>query len=160
MGDDGCCAFALSGQAAAAPPKTPMNSRRRIHSPCKGKRRSPISTLSWQARVRPVPLWVDCVEKVLPSVGTDFMRAAGAFGVLGRGDASTGADSISRLPTCSERASPAEVGDQLAFAQIFLTRHFRLFQHNRPTADFIRSYRHLRRPRVGWSAQVFSPFSY
>src|SRR5689334_11329533 len=85
MGDDGCCAFALSGQAAAAPPKTPMNSRRRIHSPCKGKRRSPISTLSWQARVRPVPLWVDCVEKVLPSVGTDFMRAAGALGVLGRG---------------------------------------------------------------------------
>jgi hypothetical protein len=30
---------------------------------------------------------------------------------------------------------PAEVDDRLAFARILLTRHFRLFQHNRSKAD-------------------------
>src|SRR5215468_1020267 len=31
------------------------------------------------------PLWTDCVEKVLSGVGTNFLRAAGALGVLRRG---------------------------------------------------------------------------
>jgi hypothetical protein len=44
---------------------------------------------------------------------------------------------VQRLPTYSERASLAEIGDQLAFAQILLTRHFRLFQHNRHFSDVV-----------------------
>jgi hypothetical protein len=55
------------------------------------------------------------------------------------GTASTGADSFSGLLACFERASSSEVGDQLAFAQISLWRHFRFFQHNRPFPDMPRA---------------------
>ena len=51
------------------------------------------------------------------------------------GTASTCADSFSDLATYSERASPAEVGDQIAFARILLKWHFRLFQRNRSKAE-------------------------
>src|SRR5262249_41458812 len=57
-----------------------------------------------------------------------------------RGDRSSRADSFSGLPTYSERASPAEVGDQLAFARISLMRHFRLFQHNRASGGHQRQH--------------------
>ena len=31
------------------------------------------------------PVRADCVEKVLSGIGTNFLRAAGALGILGRG---------------------------------------------------------------------------
>jgi hypothetical protein len=82
------------------------------------------------SRSAPLLLAVDCVEKVLSGVGTSFLRAVVSFAFWDVGDRFDLADSFSGLPTYSGRASPAEVGDQLAFARILLTQHFRLFQHN------------------------------
>ena len=59
----------------------------------------------------------DSVEKVLSGVGTNFLRTAGALGVLGRG----GPLQPERIQLVAfadalRETSPTEFGDQLAFA--------------------------------------------
>jgi hypothetical protein len=73
---------------------------------------------------------VTALKKSSPAFGPFFQKPLVRFAFLGCGDRfTTRADSFGGLPTYSEtyseRASPAEAGDQIAFAQILLTRHFR-----------------------------------
>ena len=89
----------------------------------------------------------DSVEKVLSGVGTNFLRTAGALGVLGRGGPL-------RLERIDSVAFPHNLRGQRQpksaahFCANLLTRHLRLFRHNRPLPDsravLIRS---ARRPR-------------
>ncbi|MGY2492916.1 hypothetical protein [Cupriavidus sp. CP313] len=76
-------------------------------------------------------------EKVLSGFWPNFLRAAGALGIFGRG----GPASTERIHSAAflhPLKAPAEVGNQLAFARILPTRHFRLFQHNGPEAGMFR----------------------
>ena len=77
-----------------------------------------------QSHVPSGQLWADCVEKVLPDVGTNFLRAAGALGVLGRGGPLPLEQIHSAAFPHTVRGNRQPKSAQLAFARILLTRHF------------------------------------
>jgi hypothetical protein len=66
----------------------------------------------------------DCVAKVVCNGRANFLTAAEALDLSGRGGPRQLTDATGGLPIRFESASLAENGDDLTFARITLRRHF------------------------------------